>query len=134
MKKTISLILSLVLILTLALGAVGCRQADRVSYNLSQEADAFNVVRQITVINCRSDDILFQMTGKLSLQNTEQNELAVIVQDENGLYHKHFIYLNDWTTYVVEDIGGADVNNYKYTLNYNPKMWSPSNFEIDTVD
>ena len=111
----------------------GCdqRQADDVSYNLSKEADNFNVVRQITVINSRSDDVLFQMTGKLSLQNEGHHELAVIVEDENGIYHKHFIYLNDWTTYVVEDLGGAEVSKYHYTLNYNPKMWLP---EVDTID
>ena len=111
----------------------GCdqRQADDVSYNLSKEADNFNVVRQITVINSRSDDVLFQMTGKLSLQNEGHHELAVIVEDENGIYHKHFIYLNDWTTYVVEDLGGAEVSKYHYTLNYNPKMWLPN---VDTID
>ena len=111
----------------------GCdqRQADDVSYNLSVQADNFNVVRQITVINSRSDDVLFQMTGKLSLQNEGNHELAVIVEDEDGIYHKHFIYLNEWTTYVVEDLGGADVSKYHYTLNYNPKMWLPN---VDTID
>ena len=29
----------------------GCRQADRVSWNVSKEADSFNVVRRLTVIN-----------------------------------------------------------------------------------
>ena len=111
----------------------GCdaREADDVSYNLSVQADNFNVVRQITVINSRSDDVLFQMTGKLSLQNEGNKKLAVIVEDEDGVYHKHFIYLNEWTTYVVEDLGGADVSKYHYTLNYNPKMWLPN---VDTID
>ena len=29
----------------------GCREADKVSYNISLEADNFNTIRQITVIN-----------------------------------------------------------------------------------
>ena len=45
---------------------VGCgNEADRVSYNLSREADNFNDIRQITVINCLQGDVLFQMTGKI---------------------------------------------------------------------
>lgn len=37
----------------------GCAtEAERVSYNLSQEADNFNVVRQLTVINCIGGDVL----------------------------------------------------------------------------
>lgn len=59
-------------------------------------------------------------------------QLEVVVEDENGVYHKHFIYLNDWVTYVVEDIGGAGVSKYKYTLNYNPKMWIP--LEVEMID
>ena len=123
MKKIIVIAMTLLLILVVF---TGCTQAERVSYNVSQEADSFNVVRKITVINTRSDDILFTMIGKLSLQDTaNENELSLIVQDENGVYHKHFIYLNAWVTYIVEDLGGADVSEYHYSLNFNPKMWVP---------
>ena len=105
----------------------GCdTQAQRVSYNLSQEADNFNDVRQITVINCLKGDILFQMTGKISITaDTADNQLEVIVEDENGEFKKHFIGLSDNVTYVVEDITTKDVSNYKYTLNFNPSMWWP---------
>ena len=63
----------------------GCTQADKVSYNISQEADNFNTVRQITVINCIQGDTLFQMTGKMSIYaDTADNQLEVTVEDENG--------------------------------------------------
>ena len=112
----------------------GCEtQADKVSYNLSQEADNFNVVRQITVINCLEGDVLFQMTGKMSITaDTADNQLEIIIEDENGKYKKHFIGLSDNVTYVVEDLDINDVSNYKYTLNYNPKMWIP--IEFDNID
>ena len=105
----------------------GCEsEAEKVSYNLSQQADNFNVVRQLTVINCIGGDTLFQMTGKMSITaDTADNQLEVIVEDEDGSYKKHFIGLSDNVTYVVEDLGGNDVSKYKYTLNYNPKMWIP---------
>ena len=116
------------------LSLTGCQtEADKVSYNLSQEADNFNDIRQITVINCLQGDVLFQMTGKMSITaDVSDNQLEVVVEDENGEYKKHFIGLSDNVTYVVEDITAGDVEKYKYTLNFNPKMWLP--VEIDTID
>lgn len=129
MKKKISL---LGLLFMTAAVLTGCdqRQADDVSYNLSLQADNFNDVRQITVINCLKGDVLFQMTGKMSIEaDVSDNQLEVIVEDENGEYKKHFIGLSDNVTYVVEDITSGDVSKYSYTLNFNPKMWIPANFE-----
>lgn len=129
MKKFLTIVLCLVLIISM----VGCRQSDRVSYNLSKQADAFNEVRQITVINCLQGDTIFQMTGKMSITaDTEDNQLEVVVEDENGEYKKHFIGLSDNVTYVIEDITGKDVSNYRYTLNFNPKMWILT--DVDYID
>jgi hypothetical protein len=112
----------------------GCEsEAEKVSYNLSQQADNFNVIRQLTVINCIEGDVLFQMTGKMSITaDTEDNQLEVIVEDEDGSYKKHYIGLSDNVTYVLEDLGENNVSKYKYTLNYNPKMWIP--VEVQTID
>ena len=127
MKKIIISIATIALLLT------GCNEADRVSQNLSKQADNFNDIRQITVINCLQGDVLFQMTGKMSIKaDTSDNQLEVVVEDENGEYKKHFIGLSDNVTYVVEDITSADVSKYRYTLNFNPNMWIP--VEIDQID
>lgn len=130
MKKLSIVLISLLMALMLS----GCdTEAARVSYNLSQEADNFNDIRQITVINCIQGDVLFQMTGKMSITaDTADNQLEVIVEDENGEYKKHFIGLSDNVTYVVEDVTTGDVDKYKYTLNFNPKMWIP--YGADVID
>lgn len=129
-KKLYSIIAVAMLIIVLF---TGCSQADRVSENLSKEAENFNDVRQITVINCLQGDVLFQMTGKMSIEaDVSDNQLEVVVEDENGDYKKHFIGLSDNVTYVVEDITAGDVSNYKYTLNFNPEMWIP--VEVETID
>lgn len=129
-KIIISLIFSL---FVLSVCLTGCRESDKVSHNLSLEADNFNDVRQVTVINCLQGDVLLQMTGKMSIRaDTEDNQLEIIVEDENGEYKKHFIGLSDNVTYVVEDITTKDVSKYKYTLNFNPNMWIPYN--VETVD
>jgi hypothetical protein len=73
------------------------------------------------------------MTGKLSITaDTADKQLEIVVEDENGQYKKHFIGLSDNVTYVVEDITSGDVDNYKYTLNFNPKMWLP--YGADVID
>lgn len=124
-KKLITTILAVCTTLTIL---TGCSQSDKVSANLSKEADNFNVVRELTVINAIQGDVLFTMIGKLSVETTER-KLYVIVEDENGNYQKHIIGLSDNITYVLEQKDFKDVENYKYTLNYNPKMWIPVNFE-----
>ena len=133
MKKRI--LSSLILIIMMCFLLTGCEtEAQRVSYNLSQEADNFNVVRQLTVINCIGGDVLFQMTGKMSIKaDTSDNQLEIIVEDD-GTYVKHFVGLSDNVTYVVEDLNLGDnaVSKYKYTLNFNPNMWIPYN--VETID
>ena len=125
MKKILSIV-SIVLIATLLLCFVGCSQADRVSTNLSNEADRFNVTRRLAVINCRSDKPVFELIGNFSIETDNvDNQLEVIVEYEKGLYKKHFIYLNEWITYTVEDVSGAYVDNYHYEFNYLPEMINP---------
>jgi PBP1b-binding outer membrane lipoprotein LpoB len=123
MKKLITIVMLLLMAIFIF---AGCRQAEDVSYNLSQEADNFNVVRQITVINGITGDTLFQMTGKMSIQpDEEQQQLEIIVEDGKEDYLKHFIGLSDNTVYVVEQVEAKDVENYRYVINFNPKMWIP---------
>lgn len=131
-KKTIiAALVSLLIAAMLACCLTGCREADRASYNVSKQADNFNIVRQVTVIDCINGDIMFQMTGKMSVfADTEENQLELIVED-SGNYTKHIIGLSDNVTYVVEDLnlGSNDVSKYHYTINFNPKMWVPVDAE-----
>ena len=121
-------------ILAATIALSGCTQADRVSANLSKEADNFNVIRQLTVINCIEGDVLFQMTGKMAITaDVSDNQLEIIVED-GDTYVKHFVGLSDNVTYVVEDLnlGANDVSKYRYTLNFNPDMWIP--VDAKTID
>ena len=122
-------------LILLAAILTGCSESARVEYNLTEEADNFNVVRQLTVINCLQGDVLFQMTGKMSITaDTSDNQLEIIVENDDGTYAKHFVGLSDNVTYTIEDLnlGKNEVEKYKYTLNFNPKMWIP--FEVETID
>jgi hypothetical protein len=122
MKRLISIFLIFIIACaSLCIGGCRLREADKVAYNVSKEADFFNVVRRITVINCRTDKVLYQLTGTFSINTNNNRELEVICELPDDVYTKHYIYLNDWTTYVVEDLSGANVSKYSYELNFLPE-------------
>jgi len=99
----------------------GCSESSKVSRNVSQEANNFNVTRKLTVINARTDTVLLELTGTFALQNNDDNELEVIIETAKGKYRKDLVYLNDYTMYVVEDVSGADVDKYHYEINFLPE-------------
>ncbi|XWX32186.1 site-specific recombination directionality factor RDF [Staphylococcus phage PG-2021_8] len=104
-----------------------CSQSDRVSSNLTKESDSFNTVRKVTVINAIKQDVIFQMSGRMSIKaDKEDNQLEVVVEKKKGEYQKHIIGLSDNVSYVVEDVTTKNVSNYQYEINYNPKMWIPA--------
>lgn len=127
MNKRILLILSSVLIFMLCAGCY-TRQSRVVSYNVSQQADNFNVTRRLAVINARTDKPVFEIIGNFAIQNNVNNELEIIVEVDNGVYKKHMIYLNEWTLYVVEDVSGAYSDPYHYEVNFLPEMIVPVTF------
>ena len=118
MKKKI---LTVIAILLACFTLTACTEADQVSHNISKEANLFNVTRKITVVNVRTDNVLFEMTGTFSIMNNSTHELEIICQTGENEFKKHFIYLNEWTSYVIEDISGANVDKFKYELNILPK-------------
>lgn len=119
-KNITKYLLIFFVMMSIILCFIGCRQADRVSYNISKEADYFNVTRRILVINARTDKVLLEVIGKFALKNNDSNELTVIVESEDGSYQKHFIYLNEYTIYVVEDLSNSKVHNNAYEFNVLP--------------
>lgn len=126
MKK---LILASLATVTLLTTLTACTEADKVSENVSQEADNFNVIRRLTVLNARTDKPMFELVGAFSIKvDSGDNQLEVVVETGEGEYKKHFVALNEWTMYVVEDIGGAKVSKYHYEVNFLPEAIVPITF------
>lgn len=127
---------SVLAVIIIAVIICGCqRQANKVSYNISKQADNFNVMRRLTVMNTRTDKCLMQMTGRFSIRNEGNNELSVIVEIDRkrGIYQKHFVYLNEWTSYTVEDLNGVQVSKYDYELEFMPQMLVPVKIRADEI-
>lgn len=120
--------LSVVAFLVVGLGALsGCStESDKVSYNISKEADNFNVRRRVAVINTRTDKVEFKVEGLISVDTSNSKKLVVIAEVAKGKYKKHLINMTKNNMYVVEDLtDGTKVNKYKYEVEYMPESIIP---------
>lgn len=72
MKKKWKAFIVVIMIACMAL--VGCTEASKVSSNVSQEADNFNVLRRFAVINSRTDKVEFEVIGAFSLDATDKQK------------------------------------------------------------
>ena len=129
MKKKL---LALAIVALSAVLMVSCSKADRVSHNLSREADELNITRRVTVINGITNQIIFQATGQMSIEYVEERkQLNIIALSENGEYKKHIVGISDNVSYMVEDITGMKGVDTKYRLYFNPDMIVP--IEVKTA-
>ena len=78
--------------------------------------------RRITVYNARTDKIILEAEGYMSLSNNTSRELVVTVKTGPNEYKKNYVYLNDYTMYVVEDITGTHTDPYHYKLYFHTEF------------
>ena len=111
-------IICILLIAMLAVSCIGCSAADNVNHNISQAADNFEVLRKITVYNARTDLIVMEMEGYMSISNNSANELVVTCKVGPREYKKNYVYLNEYVIYVVEDISGTVTDPFHYKVKF----------------
>lgn len=110
----------------LALSAAGCTAADTASQQVQVAADNFEVVKELTVFDNCTGDILFVASGRMSVSvDPDKERLEIMVAQPGDKYEKHFVGLNETTTYIVRDISGVDVDSYRYKIVINPDMLIP---------
>ena len=119
MKKRI---LMVVLLFTALAVLYGCSEADKVNANISKQADYFQSERKITVYNARTDKVIMEAEGYMSISNNSSHELVCTVKVGANEYKKNYIYLNEYTMYVVEDITGTHTDPYHYKLYFHTEF------------
>ena len=92
MKKFVCIFLALYILLIFS----GCSEADKVNSNLSKQADYFECERRITVYNARTDTIILEAEGYMSISNNSKNELVVTVKTGPNEYKKNYILWIPW--------------------------------------
>lgn len=118
--KKISVIITVMVMASILL--TGCTEADRVNTNISKQADYFECERKITVYNARTDMIILEAEGYMSISNNANGELVCTVKTGPNEYKKNYIYLNEYTMYVVEDITGTHTDPYHYKLYFHTEI------------
>lgn len=119
MKKVIALLLLLV---SLCLLLSACSEASKVNSNISKQARYFECERRITVYNARTDKVVLEAEGWMDISNNSSNELVVTVKTGANTYKKNYIYLNQYTMYIVEDITGTHTDPYHYKLYFHTEV------------
>ena len=122
MKKFTKLTIALTMVLLLIFSICSCTAATTVNHNLSQAADNFQCIRKITVYNARTDLIILEMEGAMSISNNSTSELVVTCMVGPSQYKKNYIYLNEYVIYVVEDISNTVTDPYHYKVHFYTPM------------
>lgn len=119
-KRRILMVVGMVMMVACVI--CGCSEADKVNSNISKQADYFECERKITVYNARTDLVILEAEGYMSVSNNSDNELVVTCKVGPNTYKKNYIYLNDYTMYVVEDITGTHTDPYHYKLYFHTEI------------
>ena len=127
MKKRMALLLAAIMLIASLAGCM-TREADKVNHNMNVAADNFSCERRITVYNARTDKIILYAEGYMSISNNSSSELVVTCKVGANDYKKNYIYLNDYTLYVVEDITGTHADPYHCVIEFHTEF--PVNVDV----
>lgn len=119
-RRTVAILLIVCFIMAVML--CGCSEADKVNVNMSKQADYFECERKITVYNARTDKVILECEGYMSISNNASGELVVTVKTGANTYKKNYIYLNTYTLYTVEDITGTHTDPYHYKMIFHTEV------------
>jgi len=112
----------------IALGVLfsGCDQRDAkvASYNLSYEADNFQLHRRIVFYNGITDKYILTIDGYCNIE-TNGRKLAVTCKVGQDKYKKHYLGLSDNVTYFVEQLDSKNVSVYHYKVQFKPQVIVP---------
>lgn len=112
-KKIICLLLTLLFASTCLFS---CNKAENIKHNISKQSDSFETYREVTVINLRSDKVLMQVEGYISIKDSSENELAIIIMEGPGQYKMHYIYFGGEVIYLVEQKENSTTNPYHWDI------------------
>jgi len=124
MKKKLIIITTLIVLIL-----SGCNAKDKVSYNISRDADEFKVIRRVVFYNSITDTYMMEMVGNIAIDLERDGVIEVIAKIGPDEYQKHYLGLSDNVTYTVEQLGVSDVSEYKYKMIFKPESIVPIDLE-----
>jgi len=129
MKKSKIVTLGVTMVAGLiTLTGCGSSDADVAARNLSKSAEMFEIQRRVVFFNGITDKYLLEISGLCSVETTDAalgGSLEVTCKTGPNAYKKHFLGLSDNVSYLVEQIEGADVSEYRYRVVFKPDIIIP---------
>ena len=124
MKKVL-IILASVFVLT------GCSKASRVNHNIREDANNFKITRKVVALNTRTNDPLFTVEGKISLDSDADGDLNVTIKTGKGKYKLFYAHLSNDVTYTCIQTEAKKENPYAYDIQFFPAKEIIENGIID---
>lgn len=117
----------------ICLTIIGCQtDADVASYNLSQDAEMFRIVRRVIFYNGITGEYMLCIEGNCSIEyDGMDKQLEVTCKTGDKLFKKHFLGLSDNVTYFVEQLEPKGVSVYHYKVIFKPQTILPD-IDIET--
>lgn len=118
----------------MGLGAGCSKPSDRVSENISNAADHYEINRRIVFYNGITGEYMATIQGLCSLGNDDPaGQLTVTCKVGEDQYIKNFLGLSDNVTYMVQQLDPAEVSSAHYDVTFNPSALVPNvNLSGDT--
>lgn len=114
-KRALPILMMLAILITL----VGCSQADNATMQLKNDADEFQIVRRITVINLRTDSVLYEIEGRISYTVEADGDFSVVAKVGEDTFKRDAIGVGqagNGVTYIVEQIEPIEEDPYHYEI------------------
>ena len=111
MKKLIALMMIFML---------GCTKADKVNYNIREDADNFLIKRKVIALNTRTNEALFEVEGLISISSDSDGDLNVTIKTGEDEYKLFYAHLSDDVTYTCVQVEPDNVTPYAYEISFFP--------------
>lgn len=110
------------------IGITNCQSdASVASYNLSQDADNFRIIRRVVFYNGITGEWILSVEGRCSIEvDSVDKQLELTVKTGENTYKKHFLGLSDNVTYFAEQLDNAEVDMYHYKVIFKPEVILPT--------
>lgn len=114
-KRIFALMVMVVMLMTMA----GCSQATNATVQLKNDADEFKITRKITVINLRTDAILYEIEGRISYTVEADGDFSIVAKVGDDTFKRDTIGVGqagNGITYIVEQIEPFQEDPYHYEI------------------
>lgn len=116
MKKIICAILGM----TMCLSLVGCQESDTANHNLRVDANNFKISRKVVALNTRTNEPLFSVEGKISIETDSDGDLNVTIKTGKDKYKLFYAHLSKDVTYTSIQTDSVKENPYGYKITFFP--------------